>query len=620
MSDLYEPGIFDAEVDIRARYFRECEAMLAYYMSRGIVVSKEVSDEIGGLAGYLTIGIDKRDEIPMSALNRLHHLLTDSIKPALPRTIELMHWDSRNNGWLNRNIAPVPAIRRLIVLTIISFATVIAMLFIGEDPTLYKTSMLDLRADDLIHVTLFYAGLAATGACFSVLYDARKYVVEGTYDPRIGSNYGIRILLGIVAGLILTQLIADPKVNVETGGTGNVPYGMPILALLGGFASQFVYDGLNKMVQAASSIFEPAPEKQIEVAAKEIRVATAESNISSTLERIEATVDTFTEIARDPKKAASPETLGRLLKIAGSSPAAQPAARALGAALGPHRELLDKVEGAIQAGKVLSHVLPGRELRGIVSKLGQLESTVDGIKSLAGAGAQFDAAENLLGVARNLGELDPTRAVLKQAVKAFGGLRGVGTLAMGPTGLAVALILGSARLGGTVYDRWKTRVLGASFTQDLMPPGLPNSGMAKTILEALPDLSGPIGAPLMDNPAALNDFARKAVAGHDDALFAEYGQALGSDRASFDAALGDFRMLAVGEVLQGELPDEVVAAAGADNPQALFDVFDQARGDREAFKAMDELFLAGTNAADDEKALQGLLNGLAAIAEEETTA
>ncbi|MEM1360586.1 MAG: hypothetical protein AAGF94_02585 [Pseudomonadota bacterium] len=619
MSDLYKPSIYDQSVDIRARYFRECEAMLAYYMSRGIVVTKEISDEIGGLAGYLTIGIDKRDEIPMSALNRLHHLLADSIKPALPRTIEMMHWDARNRPMRHR-IAPVPAIRNLIMFTIFSFALGIWMLVQGGDPALYKISMFDMDPGDVIHVTLFYAALASTGACFSVLYDARKYVIEGSYDPRIGSNYGIRILLGIVAGLILTQLLADPKVNDDGQPTTGLPYGMPILALLGGFASQFVYNGLNKMVEAASSIFEPNRAQQVDMAAKEIRVATAENNMSSTLGRIEATVDTFAEIARDPKNAASPETLGKLLKIAGSSPAAQPATRALGAALGPHRELLDKVEGAIQAGKVLSHVLPGRELRGIVSKLGRLESTVDGIKTLAGAGAQFDAAENLLGVARNLGELDPTRAVLKQAVKAFGGLRGIGTLAMGPTGLAVALILGSARLGGTVYDRWKTRVLGAAFSQDLLPPGLPNSGMAKTILQALPDLSGPIGAPLMDNPAALTDFARNAVAGHDDALFSEYGEAVGGDRASFDAALNDFRTLAVGEVLQGELPDEVVEAAGAENPQALFDFFDQARGDREAFKAMDELFLAGTNAADDEKALQGLLNGLASIAEEETTA
>ncbi|WP_172332571.1 hypothetical protein [Mangrovicoccus sp. HB161399] len=608
--------ISDSRIDIRARYFRECEAMLSYYLSRGISISDENADEIGELAGFLAAGIDKRDDIPMAVLNRLHRLLSQAIAPALPRTIELMHWDARKNPLLHRWLAPVPTIRSLICITVFFLAAVILALYFGDDPNLYRVSVLSLTGTKFVHVMAFYMGLAGLGSAFSVLYDARTYIVEGTYDPRIGSNYGIRIMLGIVSGMILTQLVAQPEISAATtessqaGAAASLPYGMPVLALLGGFAAQFVYKGLNRMVDALSSIFEPSRRQELEAKARDVRLEAQQSDMASTADRIAAAVNVFSAVQKNPASATSPEVLGQLLQVAGSTTAGKKATSAISTVLGPAQGLLDKVEGAVQAGKVLAAVVPDGEFKSILNKVGKLEATVSGIKSLAGTGSPFGAAEMLVEAAGSLPEKSAVHGLLSRTVSAFSKVPGVASLAGGPSGLAIAVVLGTARLGGAAYDLWKVRVLDAEFNQNLIPPLPSLPAIARTIFDALPDLAQMLGPGVTDNPAARGDFARRALAAEDDALFAEHGAASGQDFASFAAQLRSFRQLVAGEELAGQLPVEVLEEVGAEDPRALFDAVDEIRGNPQAFAALDQLFLMASKARDDDVALEGMISAL----------
>lgn len=620
--DLYKFGIYDVEIDVRARYYRECEAMLAFYFSRGISVSAEHADEIGGLAGFLMLGIDKRADIPMASLDRMHRLLADAISPALPRTIELMHWDARNHRLLHRWVAPVPTIRSLVLFRLVSLGAVIASIYFGENSQVYKVSVLSLTGREFFHVITFYLGLAGLGSAFSVLYDARTYVVEGTYDPRIGSNYGIRIILGVVSGMILTQLIAQPELAdvgaTEGGGVSDIPYGMPILALLGGFASQFVYKGLNRMVEAMSSIFEPSRRDVLAAKVQEAKVAAQKSEMTATADRIAAAASVFSTLQKNPSAAGSPEVLEQLLQVAGSTSAGKKATSAIGTVLGPAQGILQKVEGLVQAGRIFASVVPDGELKSVLNKVARLESTVTGIKNLAETGSPFDASDMLVDLASTLSQRNPLHGVLRQTIGAFGRVPGVTALAGGPSGLAIALVLGTARLGGTAYDLWKVRVLDAEFNQTLIPPSPSHSAMAKTILEALPDLSGPLKAELMDNPAGRGDFAKRALAGQDAALFEAYGAAFGQGFDTFSALLRSFRQLAAGEELIGKLPPDVLTETGAGDERELFDALDEVRGNPQAFAALDQLFLTASNARDDESALEGLISTLRDMEKDES--
>lgn len=582
--------------------------MLAYCMSRGLTLPKDRLDEIGGLVEFLTLGIDRRYTIPMASLYRMHRLLTESISPALPRSIELLHWDARNNPKLH-GFAPVPAVRWLIYATLCFFVFVVVGIVFYS---FVESGGSDAQVFEVFHSTLFLLALAGLGACFSILYDARRHVVEGTYDPRMGSNYWIRILLGIVSGLILTQLLSE-YVEGTTGEAGTATsFSLPLLALVGGFASQFVYKALNRIVEALSSIFDPSPQEQVENRAREIRVETAESSLAASTDRMATVIDVVNKIRQDPNEAQNPKVLQQLLSIAGSTTLAVDATKRV---FGSDNRQMSNVENAVAAGKVLATVLPDGGPKSVLSKVTRLATEVKDIKSLAQSGAAFDAIEALATVADELGTDSPVSEIVTDAVRALSRVAGVAN----PAGMAIALVLGTTRLTGVAYDRWKVRILGAAFKQKLMPPGMPNSAAALSILRALPEAAGLLGGQHLDNPAALNSFAQDAIAGRDDELFAKFGAGSGLDAGAFAGIVAAFRQHAVGEALLQDLPQDVIDEAGVEDAAQLFDLFDDARADQGALKAIDQLFLLAANTDKIPGAREGVLTALRALGREIVT-
>ncbi len=97
---------------------------------------------------------------------------------------------------------------------------------------------------------LYLLSAASLGACFSSLYIANRFVKLHTFDDMYESTYWTRYVLGLMAGILIAVMIPldqfiDPK---EFPG-----FGPPILALLGGFAANFVYRVLDKMVKMMES-------------------------------------------------------------------------------------------------------------------------------------------------------------------------------------------------------------------------------------------------------------------------------------------------------------------------------------------------------------------------------
>lgn len=227
----------------KMRCWRECAAMMSHYLARGLGPGYDKADEIEVKSAVLEASIDELDKISREELLALHELLADAIKPALPKSIELFHHDAQNNWW--NWLAPVGAIRTLVLIT---FSAILLLIFVMTTEDFgqhYYKRLLSQPASNTFFSLIFYVCLAALGACFSVLYDARKFVVDGTYDPRVGSNYPIRILLGIMSGVILSQLLFDslggglgPQLPGTAEDIETSRIGRPLTALLGGFSGQ----------------------------------------------------------------------------------------------------------------------------------------------------------------------------------------------------------------------------------------------------------------------------------------------------------------------------------------------------------------------------------------------
>jgi hypothetical protein len=87
---------------------------------------------------------------------------------------------------------------------------------------------------------------AALGAVFYILFTVHQYVNNRTFDPRYNMVYLIRFVLGVLSGLIMAALIGQSsfaKSNAEI-----MSLGPAVLALLGGFSTEAVYQILQRMV------------------------------------------------------------------------------------------------------------------------------------------------------------------------------------------------------------------------------------------------------------------------------------------------------------------------------------------------------------------------------------
>jgi len=83
---------------------------------------------------------------------------------------------------------------------------------------------------------LYYITAAGMGASFAVLYEANRHTLKAAFDPIYEPVYWTRFALGLIAGLLLAELVpADTSKSIYHAVT------KPTLALLGGFSASVVY-------------------------------------------------------------------------------------------------------------------------------------------------------------------------------------------------------------------------------------------------------------------------------------------------------------------------------------------------------------------------------------------
>ncbi len=104
-----------------------------------------------------------------------------------------------------------------------------------------------------LFLNLFFLMTAAgLGACFSALFQANRYIADGTFDPKFESSYWIRFVLGLMAGMMLAEIIPLPHGEGGVGAPASVA--RPTLAMLGGVSAAVVYRILNRLIEAVESL------------------------------------------------------------------------------------------------------------------------------------------------------------------------------------------------------------------------------------------------------------------------------------------------------------------------------------------------------------------------------
>lgn len=259
-----------------ARLTRECEAMAQHALSTGHTVPIEVIELLdhafSSLHTQATLqspagagpvrGEWKADalEVPvLVALSRAHAALAVIIAPATPEAV-LMFSDQRMRHPHITTFGPVPVARQMLGLAVVSL---IVLLGVSLSPDINASNMrktlLELSGASLFLVEIFLLSASSLGSCFANLHRINRYVSDGTWNPKYRSTYWTRWVMGVISGIVLSQLVYDvfvastsaPKVGATIPGL----IGGPLLALLGGYSVDVVHSILNRIINAVSSVF-----------------------------------------------------------------------------------------------------------------------------------------------------------------------------------------------------------------------------------------------------------------------------------------------------------------------------------------------------------------------------
>lgn len=232
----------------------ECRSMIRYVWANGIPLSRDLQQSFD----QLDLPQSSTNVQALSSLSELHSGLARVIAPATPRTIHLLETDPYS-GTLLGILGPLPNIRRLMCAAL-CFITLFIVFAQSEDINKENLQKLfsDLSGSTLLVILGFYMSAAGLGACFNSLFMAYSYVSQLTYDPRYDSSYWIRLALGVIAGLMLAQLIPIQGGDLSQSGADLTK---PLLALLGGFSASLVYTILDRLVDTLESLFRSGPMK-----------------------------------------------------------------------------------------------------------------------------------------------------------------------------------------------------------------------------------------------------------------------------------------------------------------------------------------------------------------------
>ena len=263
----------------------EAEAMARYTLLHGLAVPPEMIAELARLTEPPADAFGRADADKAAnalgararELASIHGKLTHIVAPATPQGITLLDTHRRQGrrfGWLG----PVPLIRAL---TVTAIGFLIALVATALSPDVNSTNidrgLLASSGTTLLWNTLFLLCCAGLGAAFAALFQAHRYIANSTYDPKYDASYGARLILGVIAGLILVEML--PSEIFTNGGLHN--FRKPTFAMLGGFSATVVHRLLQHLVDTVETLVQGDASSQTHASVATQRAHAATERVQS---------------------------------------------------------------------------------------------------------------------------------------------------------------------------------------------------------------------------------------------------------------------------------------------------------------------------------------------------
>lgn len=226
-------------------------------------VIKEMSQDINSMLAYASRNAIQIDTnllglIENSSVNDLinaHNLLVKNVAPASPKSIlytRKLYQEDQNVSLLRK----LPLVRNLIILALIFMALFIGTALFPEvnNDSLDK-GVLENNGLNLLLNLGFLCSISGLGVTFYLLKTVSTSLKKGRLIPEDTIYYIALIVLGVMAGIILSEII-----QVPASGSDDVSlFNKSVLALLGGFSSDAIFSVLQSIIERLKNLFSLTP-------------------------------------------------------------------------------------------------------------------------------------------------------------------------------------------------------------------------------------------------------------------------------------------------------------------------------------------------------------------------
>lgn len=265
-------------IPLAEEIFRHCDVMLKHASAMGLPISPGIVSDFTDIQRRIAPleklkvrnrkfqscqNLDFSNE-DMAKLAVIQNELVRLISPATPYTLLYLQTDAETSFSSVQIFGSVPLVRRMMFMAFVSLVLLLSFAFLPNSQEIIQSNLLDNKDFDLVFAVLFRLAAAGMGASFYALYKVKNYVGNNTFDPSYEATYWTEFVLGLMSGLIFSTFLDGQDISAGINGNGSKMLGTIIVALLGGFASNVVYEFLNSMVNALASIFKPDMKKVLE--------------------------------------------------------------------------------------------------------------------------------------------------------------------------------------------------------------------------------------------------------------------------------------------------------------------------------------------------------------------
>jgi len=221
-------------------------------------VTNELKSEINGMLSFalnngLSINSDINGLLESTKLNDLltiHGLLSKNVLPATPKSIQYLNIINKD-GIQESSYNKLPLVRNLIILSLFFLIAFIATALSPDvnNDSLDKGIMVNNGIPLLLNLT-FLCSISGLGVSFYLLKSVSTAIQKGTLVPEDAIYYTALIFLGVIAGIILSEII-----SLYTSANGINLFNKSILALIGGFSSDAIFSILQSLISKVKQLF-----------------------------------------------------------------------------------------------------------------------------------------------------------------------------------------------------------------------------------------------------------------------------------------------------------------------------------------------------------------------------